>query len=53
MHYGFKYNFGNIVASPPPFHIGSYAEADWRYILKHMTSGLPVLSEILRERLTA
>ncbi|WP_132844632.1 alpha/beta hydrolase [Pseudomonas putida] len=41
MYYGFKYNFGNIIASVPQFHIGTYVEADWPYALKHMTSGLP------------
>jgi hypothetical protein len=40
MYYGFKYNFGTIIASVPQFHIGSYVEQDWPYALKHMTSGL-------------
>lgn len=40
MYYGFKYNFGTIIASVPQFHIGSYVEEDWPYALKHMTGGL-------------
>lgn len=40
LYYGFKYNFGNIIASVPQFHIGSYVEEDWPYALRHMTEGL-------------
>lgn len=40
MYYGFKYNFGTIIASVPQFHLGSYVEQDWPYALKHMAGDL-------------
>ena len=36
MYYGFKYNFGNIIAAVPQFHIGTYVEKDHPHTFKHM-----------------
>lgn len=41
MYFGFKYNFGNIIAAVPQFHIGSYVEKYHSYAYKHMTGDLP------------
>lgn len=40
LYYGLKYDFGNIIASVPQFHIGSYVEIDWPYAFKHMMGEL-------------
>ena len=36
LYYGMKYDFENIIATVPQFHIGSYVEVDWGYAFKHM-----------------
>ncbi|MCZ7833611.1 accessory Sec system protein Asp2 [Atlantibacter hermannii] len=36
IYYGMKYNFRNIIATVPQFHIGSYVEIDWNYAYLHM-----------------
>jgi len=40
MYYGFKYNYGTIVAAVPQFHIGSYVKAHHPYAFRHMVEGL-------------